>query len=181
RLTASLVRELSFSWAAVRRWGPVGGDRVRRSAPANLDACQALLADHLSYGARWGNHPIRQLSDNKRESVGKNAAEQQNSSDQEDSEASLHHLHRDLNSSADVADSQSELILLLTALRAVDLKIAPRKSKPCSGAAGLQSPPVTYMHICETEVFSMGVFLLRPGASILLHDHPDMNGNLRSC
>ncbi|CAB1424609.1 unnamed protein product [Pleuronectes platessa] len=31
-------------------------------------------------------------------------------------------------------------------------------SKPSSGAAGLQSPPVTYMHICETEVFSMGVF-----------------------
>ncbi|CAB1426287.1 unnamed protein product [Pleuronectes platessa] len=53
--------------------------------------------------------------------------------------------------------------------------------KPCSGAAGLQSPPVTYMHICETEVFSMGVFLLRPGASIPLHDHPDMNGNPRSC
>ncbi|CAB1428535.1 unnamed protein product [Pleuronectes platessa] len=83
--------------------------------------------------------------------------------------------------SSDVADSQSELIPLLTALRAADLKIAPRKSKPCSGAAGLQSPTVTYMHICETEVFSMGVFLLRPGASIPLHDHPDMNGNLRSC
>ncbi|CAB1443330.1 unnamed protein product [Pleuronectes platessa] len=64
--------------------------------------------------------------------------------------------------SSDVADSQSELIPLLTALRAADLKIAPRKSKPCSGAAGLQSPTVTHMHICETEVFSMGVFLLRP-------------------
>ncbi|CAB1415284.1 unnamed protein product [Pleuronectes platessa] len=51
-----------------------------------------------------------------------------------------------------------------------DGKIAPQKSKPSSGAAGLQSPPVTYMHICGTEVFSMGVFLLRP----------DMNGNQRS-
>ncbi|CAB1450599.1 unnamed protein product [Pleuronectes platessa] len=60
-------------------------------------------------------------------------------------------------------------------------EIAPRKSKPCSGPTGLQSPPVTYMHICETLVFSMGVFLLRPGAFIPLHDHPDMNGNLRSC
>ncbi|CAB1429439.1 unnamed protein product [Pleuronectes platessa] len=29
---------------------------------------------------------------------------------------------------------------------------------------------------CEIEVF-----LLRPGASIPLHVHPDMNGNLRSC
>ncbi|CAB1431066.1 unnamed protein product [Pleuronectes platessa] len=62
-----------------------------------------------------------------------------------------------------------------------DGKIAPRKSKPSSGVAGLQSPPVTYMHICGTEVFSMGVFLLRPGTSMPLHDHLDMNGNLRSC
>ncbi|XP_040885561.1 2-aminoethanethiol (cysteamine) dioxygenase a [Toxotes jaculatrix] len=78
-----------------------------------------------------------------------------------------------------IADKQSELISLVTAVRAADLKIAPRKSKASSGAAGLQSPPVTYMHICETEVFSMGVFLLRTGASIPLHDHPDMNGMLK--
>lgn len=78
-----------------------------------------------------------------------------------------------------VADKQSELISLVTAVRAADLKIAPRKTKPSSVAAGVQSPPVTYMHICETEVFSMGVFLLRSGASIPLHDHPDMNGMLK--
>ncbi|CAB1414218.1 unnamed protein product [Pleuronectes platessa] len=35
-----------------RRRGPVGGDRVRRSATATLDVCRALLADHLSYSAR---------------------------------------------------------------------------------------------------------------------------------
>ncbi|XP_029313040.1 2-aminoethanethiol (cysteamine) dioxygenase a [Cottoperca gobio] len=78
-----------------------------------------------------------------------------------------------------VADQQSELISLVTAVRAADLKIAPRKTKPSSVAAELQSPPVTYMHICETEAFSMGVFLLRTGASIPLHDHPGMNGMLK--
>ncbi|XP_042363777.1 2-aminoethanethiol (cysteamine) dioxygenase a [Plectropomus leopardus] len=78
-----------------------------------------------------------------------------------------------------VEDQQSELISLVTAVRAADLKIAPRKTKPSSGAAGLQNPPVTYMHICETEVFSIGVFLLRTGASIPLHDHPGMNGTLK--
>ncbi|XP_049419892.1 2-aminoethanethiol (cysteamine) dioxygenase a [Epinephelus fuscoguttatus] len=78
-----------------------------------------------------------------------------------------------------VADQQSELISLVTAVRAADLKIAPRKTKPSSGTAGLQSPPVAYMHICETEVFSIGVFLLRTGASIPLHDHPGMNGMLK--
>lgn len=84
-----------------------------------------------------------------------------------------------------VADRLAQLISLVTAVRAADLKVAPRKTKPSSGAAGLQSapelqgPPVTYMHICETEVFSMGVFLLRGGASIPLHDHPGMNGMLK--
>ena len=60
-----------FSFAALSLWGTsrggvrrrcgrraVGGDRVRRSAAATLDACRALLADHLSYGARWGNPPF---------------------------------------------------------------------------------------------------------------------------
>ncbi|XP_061563929.1 2-aminoethanethiol (cysteamine) dioxygenase a [Cololabis saira] len=66
-----------------------------------------------------------------------------------------------------------ELVSLVTAVRAADLKIFPPKGAPPEG------PPCTYMHICETEVFSMGVFLLRAGASIPLHDHPGMNGMLK--
>ncbi|CAB1417579.1 unnamed protein product [Pleuronectes platessa] len=85
--------------------------------------------------------------------------------------------YRVLKSSADVADSQSELILLLTAVWAADLKIAPRKSKPCGGAP--EPPGHLHAHLRDGGI-SMGVFLLRPGASIPLHDHPDMNGNLRS-
>uniref|UniRef100_A0A1A7WB08 2-aminoethanethiol (Cysteamine) dioxygenase a n=2 Tax=Iconisemion striatum TaxID=60296 RepID=A0A1A7WB08_9TELE len=77
------------------------------------------------------------------------------------------------------ADKLKELISLVTSVRAADLKISPRKNKASSESAGLQNPPVTYMHICETEVFSMGVFLLRSGASIPLHDHPGMNGMLK--
>lgn len=79
------------------------------------------------------------------------------------------------------ADKHAELVSLVTAIRAADLKLTPRNSKPSSAAAaaGLQSPPVGYMHICETEAFSMGVFLLQSGASIPLHDHPGMNGMLK--
>ncbi|XP_020494422.2 2-aminoethanethiol (cysteamine) dioxygenase a [Labrus bergylta] len=76
-------------------------------------------------------------------------------------------------------DRHSELLSLVTAIRAADLKIPPRKAKASPGASGPHNPPVTYMHICETEVFSMGVFLLRTGASIPLHDHPGMNGMLK--
>ncbi|KAM4624182.1 2-aminoethanethiol (cysteamine) dioxygenase a isoform 1-T1 [Polymixia lowei] len=75
-------------------------------------------------------------------------------------------------------DKQNELIALVTAIRAADLKIAPRK-KDSDSKPDLASPPVTYMHICETDAFSMGVFLLGTGASIPLHDHPGMNGMLK--
>ncbi|CAB1423891.1 unnamed protein product [Pleuronectes platessa] len=60
-----------------------------------------------------------------------------------------------------------------------DLLICPQ-SELISPVTAVRAADGAYMHICETEVFSMGVFLLRPGASIPLHVHPDMNGNLRS-
>lgn len=34
---------------------------------------------------------------------------------------------------------------------------------------------VKYQHIWENELFSMGIFILPPGTSIPLHDHPDMS------
>ncbi|CAB1452882.1 unnamed protein product [Pleuronectes platessa] len=42
---------------AVSIAGAEGRGPGTRSAAANLDACRALLADHLSYGDRWGNPP----------------------------------------------------------------------------------------------------------------------------
>ncbi|XP_072523526.1 2-aminoethanethiol (cysteamine) dioxygenase a [Salminus brasiliensis] len=86
---------------------------------------------------------------------------------------------------------RSELSALLGELRAADLNISPPKRSSRSGSSSgsgsgsgsssgsSSSAPVTYMHICETDAFSMGVFLLRSGASIPLHDHPGMNGMLK--
>ncbi|CAL8077010.1 unnamed protein product [Calicophoron daubneyi] len=39
--------------------------------------------------------------------------------------------------------------------------------------------PVAYVHIMENEIFSMGIFILRPGSRIPLHDHPGMYGVIR--
>ncbi|XP_034050561.1 2-aminoethanethiol dioxygenase-like [Thalassophryne amazonica] len=74
------------------------------------------------------------------------------------------------------ADRTDNLLALVSRVRASDLRLVPRGSGPELGA-----PPVSYMHIYETENFSMGVFLLRGGASIPLHDHPDMHGMLKVC
>ncbi|KAJ8372690.1 hypothetical protein AAFF_G00280190 [Aldrovandia affinis] len=75
-------------------------------------------------------------------------------------------------------ENQSKLSSLLTEMRAAELQIAPRKVEG-SPASVAHSPPVTYMHICETDAFSMGVFLLKNGTSIPLHDHPGMYGMVK--
>ncbi|CAB1435116.1 unnamed protein product [Pleuronectes platessa] len=59
RLTASLVRGLSFSWTAGRCPSPArkaGRWRGPGTAVGGSDSgrVSALLADHLSYGDRWG-------------------------------------------------------------------------------------------------------------------------------
>uniref|UniRef100_A0A667XSR4 2-aminoethanethiol (cysteamine) dioxygenase b n=1 Tax=Myripristis murdjan TaxID=586833 RepID=A0A667XSR4_9TELE len=83
-------------------------------------------------------------------------------------------------------ENHSKLKSLLTEVRAADLKLVPRRADGSCPAAGVPPrpypgapPPVTYMHICETDEFSMGVFLLKSGASIPLHDHPGMHGMLK--
>lgn len=81
-------------------------------------------------------------------------------------------------------ENHSKLRGLMTEVRAADLKLVPRGADSCRPGARAPAyvrdvPPVTYMHICETDHFSMGVFLLKTGASIPLHDHPGMHGMLR--
>ncbi|XP_038587106.1 2-aminoethanethiol (cysteamine) dioxygenase b [Micropterus salmoides] len=80
-------------------------------------------------------------------------------------------------------ENQSKLKSLMTEVRAADLKLVPRRADDGSPGAPPPyhhgAPPVTYMHICETDHFSMGVFLLKSGASIPLHDHPGMHGMLK--
>lgn len=78
-------------------------------------------------------------------------------------------------------DNHGKLKSLLMEVRAADLKLVPRRADSSAAAVPYHhgAPPVTYMHICETDHFSMGVFLLKSGASIPLHDHPGMHGMLK--
>lgn len=78
-------------------------------------------------------------------------------------------------------ENQGRLKSLMTEVRAADFRLVPRKvdGSPLTPHPNHGTPPVTYMHICETDEFSMGVFLLKSGASIPLHDHPGMYGMLK--
>lgn len=78
-------------------------------------------------------------------------------------------------------ENHSQLKSLMSEVCAADLNLVPRRADSTAvvpPARGYQ-PPVTYMHICETDHFSMGVFLLKSGSSIPLHDHPGMHGMLK--
>ena len=45
---------------------------------------------------------------------------------------------------------------------------------------GMASPaPVTYVHLYEDSVFSMGIFVLKDGVRLPLHDHPGMHGLIK--
>ncbi|XP_078269368.1 2-aminoethanethiol dioxygenase-like [Rhinoraja longicauda] len=82
-------------------------------------------------------------------------------------------------------DNLVKLSKLLEKIRAEDLNLGPRRNggpplpPPPPQLGAHQGPPVTYMHICETDSFSMGVFLLQSGSCIPLHDHPGMHGLLK--
>ena len=41
---------------------------------------------------------------------------------------------------------------------------------------GTGNAPVTYVHLWEDSVFTMGVFVLKGGVTLPLHDHPSMTG-----
>ncbi|XP_076835105.1 2-aminoethanethiol (cysteamine) dioxygenase b [Brachyhypopomus gauderio] len=76
-------------------------------------------------------------------------------------------------------ENHNKLRSLLAEVRAADLRIAPRHAESSPAPVPLHGPPVTYMHICETDSFSMGVFLLKHGTCIPLHDHPGMYGLIK--
>jgi cysteamine dioxygenase len=74
-------------------------------------------------------------------------------------------------------ENLSKLKSLLTQVRAEDLNIAPRKATLQPLPPNL--PPVTYMHIYETDGFSLGVFLLYGTVRISCMDKLEAGGGQR--
>ena len=51
--------------------------------------------------------------------------------------------------------------------------------KPPPGAEESRDPPVTYIKIHEGRDVSIGIFVVRSGCKIPLHNHPNMHGLLK--
>ncbi|GFY40753.1 2-aminoethanethiol dioxygenase [Trichonephila inaurata madagascariensis] len=76
-----------------------------------------------------------------------------------------------------ITENLSKLIKSVSKVRASDLKV--KDSLRTIGNESKRKAPVTYIEVAENKTFSMGIFLLRSGARIPLHDHPGMHGVLK--
>lgn len=77
-------------------------------------------------------------------------------------------------------DSLTRLIRSVSRIRSADLKLSRDAGRTAnSGSTAKAAAPVTYIEVEENQTFSMGIFLLKSGARIPLHDHPGMHGVLK--
>ncbi|KAG8189906.1 hypothetical protein JTE90_018687 [Oedothorax gibbosus] len=77
------------------------------------------------------------------------------------------------------AENLTKLIRNVSRIRATDLNF--NKDSVCAATDndGQRPAPVIYIEVAENQAFSMGIFLLRNGTRIPLHDHPGMHGVLK--
>lgn len=71
-------------------------------------------------------------------------------------------------------DSLSPLRAMLSEIRAVDVNFDP--SVFMRDHVSFHQAPVTYVKLYEDRVISVGIFVMRRGARLPLHDHPGMFG-----
>nr|CAD7589509.1 unnamed protein product [Timema genevievae] len=78
-------------------------------------------------------------------------------------------------------ESFAKLKALAEDVTAVDVKLDSSLLNPSNQTHRSQTvkPPVTYVEIYEDDTVTIGIFILRPGARLPLHDHPHMHGILK--
>ncbi|KAF8012991.1 hypothetical protein BT93_I0991 [Corymbia citriodora subsp. variegata] len=70
-------------------------------------------------------------------------------------------------------ENVERLRAVLDGIRPADLGLTPDMQHFRSSVTQ-QYPTITYLHLCECDQFSMGIFCLPPSGVISLHDHPGM-------
>lgn len=71
------------------------------------------------------------------------------------------------------------LTSLADKVTANDVKLDTRLLDRTFNAIGRRKPPVTYIEIYEDDSVTIGIFILRSGVKLPLHDHPGMHGILK--
>ena len=68
---------------------------------------------------------------------------------------------------------------LMDGLRDTDLGLDKSLVMNSKGKRDIHEPPVTYVKIFEDSDLSVGIFIVKSGARIPLHNHPNMHGLLK--
>lgn len=76
-------------------------------------------------------------------------------------------------------DCLSKLRIMLSHIKMSDVNLNRDILKNTKDNSVEKAAPVTYVDLFENQIFSMGIFIVRSGARIPLHDHPRMYGMLK--
>ncbi|XP_067138720.1 2-aminoethanethiol dioxygenase [Centruroides vittatus] len=76
-------------------------------------------------------------------------------------------------------DCLAKLRIMLGHIKSSDVNLSRDIFKLTKDNSVEKSAPVTYVDLFENQIFSMGIFIVRNGARIPLHDHPGMYGLLK--
>ena len=84
--------------------------------------------------------------------------------------------HKFVLNSEEFSSSLNDLKILLNGLRAKDVGL---DASPALKSRELTQAPVTYIKIHEDHDVSIGIFVVKGGQKIPLHNHPKMHGLLK--
>ncbi|XP_046558424.1 2-aminoethanethiol dioxygenase-like [Haliotis rubra] len=70
-------------------------------------------------------------------------------------------------------EQMNNLKLALNSITAKDVNFDP---KSVTDRTSEHDAPVTYVHIWEDDIFTMGIFVVKSGGKLPMHDHPNMYG-----
>ncbi|XP_046360513.1 2-aminoethanethiol dioxygenase-like [Haliotis rufescens] len=71
---------------------------------------------------------------------------------------------------------REQLNNLTSALNSITAKDVNFDPKSVTARSSETDAPVTYVHIWEDDIFTMGIFVVKPGGKLPMHDHPNMYG-----
>ncbi|KAK6177855.1 hypothetical protein SNE40_012737 [Patella caerulea] len=81
-----------------------------------------------------------------------------------------------MNSDVNFHDKLKHLRTMINGISAKDVGFDIEDLKKSETYGRDEVAPVTYVHLWEDETFSMGIFVVKPGGRLPLHDHPGMYG-----
>ncbi|GAB6021862.1 hypothetical protein CHUAL_006031 [Chamberlinius hualienensis] len=92
-----------------------------------------------------------------------------------------HHTFQHINRSdkKGFTDSLNSLVAVANLVKKSDVGLIPEYLSESVWTKNSDEAPVTYIDIFRNDIFTVGIFIIKQGAQIPLHDHPGMYGIIK--